>query len=133
MAVTSRSSVARRRLVLPVFAVAAACAVGPYAVANAAPTPPVSPTFDVDAYSQCTAAPAPGPDQDFDAFVSTCCVQNAGVPTPTKFGMGCVAPMNANDVDARPLIVLPMRALPQDKAESDLDGLIDMPIPESMP
>lgn len=100
-------------------------------MANAAPA---SSTFDVDAYAQCTSTPPPGPDQDVDAFISTCCVQNAGVPAPTKFGMGCAAPMRANaDPDQRPLIVLPSRALPDGQADADLNGLIDTPIPEPMP
>ena len=103
---------------------AAACAVGPLAVAQA------SPIFDVDAYSQCTSTTVPAPDQDADAVVSACCVQNAGVPAPTRFGMGCAAPMRADaGPDERPVIVLPARALPDEQADADLNGLVDTPLP----
>jgi hypothetical protein len=125
------SRVVRRRLVLPVFAVAAACAMGPVGIAQASPATQV---FDVDAYSQCTTTTVPAPDQDADAVVSACCVQNAGVPAPTRFGMGCAAPMRADaGPDERPLIVLPSRALPDEQADADLNGLIDMPVPEPLP
>jgi hypothetical protein len=121
----------RRRLVLPAFAVAAACVVGPIGVAQASPAGQV---FDVDAYAQCTTTTVPAPDQDADAVVSACCVQNAGVPAPTRFGMGCAAPMRADPgPDDRPLIVLPSRALPDEQADADLNGLIDMPVPEPLP
>lgn len=117
-----------RRLALPVLAVAAACAIGPIGVAQA------SPIFDVDAYTQCTSTTVPAPDQDADAVVSACCVQNAGVPAPTKFGMGCAAPMRADaSPDERPLIVLPARALPDEQADADLNGLIDLPVPDPLP
>jgi len=109
-------------------AAAAACAVGPIGVALA------SPVFDVDSYSQCTSTTVPGPDQDADAVVSACCVQNAGVPAPTRFGMGCAAPMRADaGPDERPLIVLPARALPDEQADADLNGLVDMPLPDPLP
>jgi len=125
MAVTSRSRKKRHRLLLPV--VAFACLAAPSGVAHA------SPVFDVDAYAQCTTT-APAPDQDVDGFISACCVQYAGVPAPTRFGMGCAAPMRADaGPDERPLIVLPSRALPDEQADADLNGLIDMPIPEPLP
>ena len=127
MAVVNRSNAGRRRLVVPVFVFAAACAVGPCGIANA------SPVFDVDAYSACTATTAPGPEQDFDAVVTTCCVQNAGVPAPTNYGMGCVAPMDGASADERPLIVLPTRPVPPEDADADLNALIDLPIPDPQP
>ncbi|KAA0097685.1 hypothetical protein CIW49_17745 [Mycolicibacterium sp. P1-18] len=123
--------VGRRRLVVPSFAVAAACVVAPIGVAQAVPTTPV---FDVDAYTQCTSTTVPAPDQDADAVVSACCAQFAGVPAPTRFGMGCAAPMRADaGPDERPLIVLPSRELPDEQADADLNGLIDMPVPEPLP
>lgn len=122
------SRVGRRRLVVAAIAAAAASAIGPLAVAQA------SPLFDVDAYSQCTSTTVPAPDQDADAVVSACCVQNAGVPAPTRFGMGCAAPMRADaGPDERPVIVLPARALPDEQADADLNGLVDMPLPEPLP
>jgi hypothetical protein len=107
--------------------VVGALTVGPCATARAAPV------FDVDAYSDCTSTLTPAPGQDFDGFVTTCCVENAGVPAPTKFGMGCVAPMDGAAPDERPLIVLPTRPVPPEGADADLNGLIDMPIPEPQP
>lgn len=125
MAVASRSRKRRHRLVLP--AVALACLAAPSGVAHA------SPVFDVDAYAQCTTT-APAPGQDVDGFVSECCIQHAGVPTPTRFGIGCAAPMKADaGPDDRPLIVLPSRALPDEQADADLNGLIDVPVPEPLP
>lgn len=124
MILVSSSYVGLRRLVTPALAFAAACAFGASGIANA------SPVFDVDAYSECTATTAPGPDQDFDGVVTTCCVKNAGVPAPTNYGMGCVAPMDGASADERPLIVLPMRPVPPENADADLNKLIDMPIPD---
>ncbi|BBZ30789.1 hypothetical protein MMAD_50840 [Mycolicibacterium madagascariense] len=112
-----------RRLGLPFLAGTAALFIGSSGIASAAPT------FDVEGYSTCTATTTPAPGEDYDAVVSDCCVQHAGVPTPTKFGMGCVAPVDAAGVDERPTIVLPVRPLPADKADDDLNGLIDMQLP----
>ena len=123
----NRSNAGRRRLVVPVVVFAAACAVGPCGIANA------SPVFDVDAYSTCTATTAPGPDQDIDGVVTTCCVQHAGVPAPTNYGMGCVAPMDGASADERPLIVLPTRPVPPEDADTDLNDLIDLPIADPQP
>lgn len=116
-----------RSIVAPALAVAAAFAFGASGTANAAPV------FDVDAYTECTATTAPGPDQDFDGVVTTCCAQNAGVPAPTNYGMGCVAPMDGTSADERPLIVLPMRPVPPENADADLNKLIDMPLPDPLP
>jgi hypothetical protein len=127
VAVVNRSSAGGRRLVIPAFVFVTACAFGPCGTANA------TPVFDVDAYSACTATTVPGPDQDFDAVVTTCCVQNAGVPTPTNYGMGCVAPMDGAPADERPLIVLPTRPVPPQDADADVNGLVDMPIPDPAP
>jgi hypothetical protein len=100
---------------------------GPSPVANAAPV------FDVDGYTACTATTAATPDRDFDTVVTDCCVQHAGVPAPTTYGMGCVAPTDAASADERPTIVLPMRALPADDPDRDLQALIDMPLPDPPP
>jgi hypothetical protein len=114
------------RLVIPALAFAALC--GSSAVATAAPV------FDADAYTTCTATTVPAPGQDFDAVVTSCCVQHAGVPAPTNYGMGCVAPMDgAPTDDERPVIVMPMRPTPPDQADSDLNDLIDMPLPDPLP
>ncbi len=106
--------------------VAAACCIGP-GIAHA------DPAFDIDAYSDCTAAPVTGADQDADGIVSACCVRNAGVPTPTKFGMGCAAPLSGSDPEGRPVIVLPMHPIAPDKGDADLNGLIDMPLLQPLP
>ena len=115
------------RIIVPILALAAMWPVGSCGVASAAPI------FDVEGYSACTATTVPTPDQDFDAVVANCCVQHAGVPTPTRYGMGCVAATDATSVDERPTIVLPTRPVPPEKADSDLSGLIDMPLPEPPP
>jgi hypothetical protein len=127
MAFMGMSRPGLRRLVLPALAFAAACTTAPCAVANA------SPVFDVDGYSTCTATTVPAPDQDFDAVTTACCVQNAGVPAPTRFGMGCVAPMDGASADERPTIVLPMRPAPPEDADGALDDLGDLPLPEPIP
>ena len=122
--------VRRRLLVVPALATAALGAVGTCGTANA------SPVFNVDAYSACTATTVPAPDQDFDSVVTGCCVQNAGVPAPTNYGMGCTATVSAA-ADERPLIVLPTRPVaPEDSdadADANLDRLINLPIPDAPP
>ena len=115
------------RLGVPLLACTAVLAGAPSGIASAAPV------FDVEGYTTCTATTAPTPDRDYDAVVTDCCVQHAGVPAPTKFGMGCVAPVDATAVDERPTIVLPVRPLPADKADDDLNGLIDMQLPDPPP
>lgn len=127
MTVSRMSRAWHSRLVVPAIAAMATWLAGSYGIANA------SPVFDVDAYTACTAATVPAPEQDFDGVVTTCCVENAGVPAPTNYGMGCVAPMDAASADERPTIVLPMRPTPPGEADGDLDDLIDMPIPEPLP
>lgn len=123
-----RTGSALRRLVPPAVLVAVAC-IGPAPVAHAS-------SFDVDGYSSCTATTVPAPDQDFDGVVSTCCVDHAGVPTPTRFGMGCVAPMDVGSIDERPTIVLPMRPpAPEDSqdVQNALNDLADLPLPDPIP
>ncbi|MDX1889653.1 hypothetical protein [Mycolicibacterium sp. 050158] len=115
------------RISMPLLAVTAAWVLAPLAPANAAPA------FDVEAYSTCTATTLPGPGQDFDSIVTECCVRNAGVPAPTNYGMGCVATPDAASADERPTIVLPTRPVPPEKGDGDLDGLIDLPIPDPAP
>lgn len=130
MALTGTAGHLGRRLVLPALAFAAICAAGPCGVANAAPV------FDVDGYSNCTATTVPAPDQDFDGVVTTCCVQHAGIPAPTRFGLGCVAPMDGAADDERPVIVMPMRAAPPEQSQDALDALQDLgdlPQPDSAP
>jgi hypothetical protein len=113
-----------RRLSLG-FATIAALAtsgVGQAGIANAAPA-----TFDDAGYSACTATNVPGPGQDFDGVVTACCLQYAGIPTPTAYGMGCTAgPSDNMPADYRPTILLPTRPMP-DSPLSDGD-LLDPPI-----
>jgi hypothetical protein len=97
-------------------------------IANADP-----PKFDVESYSTCTATTAPAPDQDFDGVVTSCCVQNAGVPTPTAYGMACVAAAGNQSSDFRPTIVLPSRPRPVDDAgllQGELEDLGNPPLPD---
>lgn len=92
-----------------------------------------APKFNVDGYTTCTATTAPAPDQDFDGVVSACCVQNAGVPTSTKYGMACVAAADNQAADFRPTIVLPYRPQAPDDAGlllGDLDDSNSPPLPD---
>jgi hypothetical protein len=91
-----------------------------------------APKFDVEGYSTCTATAAPAPDQDFDGVVTSCCVQNAGVPTPTTYGMACVVSGENRQADFRPTIVLPTRPQPTDDAGqmlSEFGDLGNLPLP----
>jgi hypothetical protein len=106
------------RLVLPT-AVFVATAIVTAIVTPSAPAS-AAPGFDVDGYSVCTATTVPAPDQDFDVVVTNCCMQHAGVPTSTKFGMGCVATADATSPDERPTIVLPTRPVPPDDPDVQL-------------
>ncbi len=68
-------------------------------------------------------------------MVTSCCAQNAGIPTPTtKYGMACVAPPpEVLPADYRPTIVLPSRQKQTDDAgllEGELDDLGNPPLPD---
>lgn len=114
----------RRRLATAALAFAAVCTAAPYGVANA------TPTFDVDGYSDCTATAVPGPDGNVDGIATDCCIQQAGIPTDTRFGVGCVAPMDNPAPDYRPTIILPTRPVPPEENQEALDELIELPIPQ---
>lgn len=99
------------RRLLVATALLAAGAAAPAGIANAQPA-----SFNVDGYTACTEAPVPGDnpngEPDLDSIVISCCVQNAGVPADTSYGMGCVAPAGSQSGDNPPTIVLPSRPLP---------------------
>ncbi|MBU9767267.1 hypothetical protein FR943_25975 [Mycobacterium sp. TNTM28] len=118
-----RKSLARRRRPLAVAATfVAVCAAGQAAIA------PASADFDVQGYEACTSTAAPGPDQNIDAIATTCCVDNAGVPTPTTYGVGCVAPVENPPEDYRPTIVMPSRPAPPGEGEDLIyDELMKLP------
>lgn len=104
-----------------------AAGVGLAGIANADP-----PKFDIEGYSACTATTTPAPDQDFDGVVTSCCTQHAGVPTPTAYGMACVAAAQNQAADFRPTIVLPSRPQAPDDAGlllGDMDDLGNPPLP----
>jgi hypothetical protein len=100
------------------FAASGLCVAG---VANADP-----PKFDVEGYSTCTATAVPAPGQDFDGVVTSCCEQNAGVPTPTTYGMACVSSAANQAPDFRPTIVLPTRPQSSDDAGQMLGQFGDL-------
>lgn len=100
------------------------CAAGPSVIANA------SPTFDVDGYSDCTATAPAGPQEAVDGLATSCCVQYAGIPTDTRFGVGCVGAMDNPAPDYRPTIILPARPVPPEENQEALDDLIELPIPQ---
>jgi hypothetical protein len=90
-------------------------------------------TFNDQGYSTCTATTAPTLGQDFDGVVTSCCVQNAGLPTPTAYGMACANGVANQAVDFRPTIVLPTRPRATDDAGlllGDLDGTDAPPLPD---
>src|SRR5881275_2849178 len=96
---TSAATTSARRLHLTATAMACLAAGGLCLAGIASADPP---KFDVESYSTCTATTVPAPDQDFDGVVTSCCVQNAGVPTPTVYGMACVAAAANQSADFRP-------------------------------
>jgi hypothetical protein len=117
----------RLRATATTAALLAAGGVSVAGIANADP-----PKFDIEGYSACTATTAPAPDQDFDGVVTACCAQNAGLPTPTAYGMACVAAAQNEAADFRPTIVLPSRPQPPDDAGlllGDMDDLSNPPLP----
>ncbi|MBP2455389.1 hypothetical protein [Mycolicibacterium lutetiense] len=118
-----RTSLARRRRPLATaatFVVIGAAA--QWAIA------PASASFDVQGYETCTAAAAPGPDQNIDSVATTCCVDNAGVPANTSYGVGCVARVENPPEDYRPTIVMPTRPIPPDEGEDPIyDERMELP------
>lgn len=57
-------------------------------------------------------------------------MQYAGIPTGTRFGVGCVAPVVNPSEDYRPTIILPTRLVPPEENQTALDDLIELPIPQ---
>jgi hypothetical protein len=122
----SAMSFRARWLAAPAAAVAAV-AIGPMGVAAAA--------FDVYAYDLCTGTTFPTPERDFNAVVTTCCVDSGGVPAETNYGLGCVAPVPENaPADFRPTIVMPQIPTAPDGSAGDalIDELIPLP-PDAVP
>ncbi|BBX28630.1 hypothetical protein [Mycolicibacterium alvei] len=118
-----RASLARRRRPLATAAVfVGICAAAQWAIA------PASAAFDVQGYESCTSTATPGPDQNFDSVATSCCVDNAGVPANTNYGVGCVAPVENPPADYRPTIVLPVRPTPPGEGEDlTYDELMKLP------
>lgn len=115
-----RTIPARRRRPLAVAAAfVAVCAAGQAAIG------PASAAFDMQGYETCTASRVPGPDQNIDAIATACCVDNAGVPADTRYGVGCVAPVDNPPADYRPTIVMPSR--PSADEDLDYDELMKLP------
>ncbi|OBJ97236.1 MULTISPECIES: hypothetical protein [Mycolicibacterium] len=97
-------------------------AAGQFAIA------PASAAFDAQGFERCTATTAPGPDQSFDSVATTCCVDNAGVPANTTYGVGCVAPVENPPEDYRPTIVMPSRPAPPGESDDpNYDELMKLP------
>lgn len=117
------TSLTRRRRPLATAATfVAVCAAGQWAIA------PASAAFDVQGYDACTSMTAPGPGQTFDTVATTCCVDNAGVPANTTYGVGCVAPVENPPEDYRPTIVMPSRPSPPGAGDDLInDELMKLP------
>ena len=111
----------RRRPLATAAAFVAVCAAGQAAIA------PASAAFDVQGYETCTATAAPGPDQNIDSVDTTCCVDNAGVPANTTYGVGCVAPVENPPEDYRPTIVMPSLPTPPGEGDANYDELMKLP------
>ncbi|WP_166907160.1 hypothetical protein [Mycobacterium sp. DL440] len=89
---------------------------------------PASAAFDVQGYEACTSTTAPGPDQNFDPVATSCCIDNAGVPANTTYGVGCVAPVENPPEDYRPTIVMPSRPTPPGEGDDlNHDELMKLP------
>lgn len=89
---------------------------------------PASAAFDVQGFETCTATAAPGPDQNIDSVATTCCVDNAGVPATTTYGVGCVAPVENPPEDYRPTIIMPTRPAPPGTGDDIInDELMKLP------
>jgi hypothetical protein len=113
---------AARNWTLVSFAFVALCVAGQSGVASA------SPTFDVEGYSNCTVAVVPG--GNVDDLATSCCVQQAGIPTDTRYGVGCIAPVDNPAPDYRPTVILPTRPVPPEQNQNALDGLLELPVPQ---
>jgi hypothetical protein len=113
---------------LAAAAFVAVCAAGPAGIA------PASAVFDVQGYEQCTATTVPGPDQNFDAVATTCCVEHAGVPAGTSYGVGCVAAVDNPSEDYRPTIIMPTRPTPPGEGDDVIfDELMKLPPGQPLP
>jgi len=120
------ATLARCRRPLVAVALLTVCAAGQSGIAQAAPV------FDVEAFSTCTATRVPGPDEDFDGMVTSCCVDNAGVPAATRYGLGCVAQVDNPPEDYRPTIVMPSRPSPLPEGDDPaLDEMLKQPPPQA--
>jgi hypothetical protein len=118
----------RRRPLVAAAVLAAVCAAGQLGIA------PASAVFDVQGYELCTSTTAPGPDQNFDAVTTTCCVDNAGVPAGTSYGVGCVAPVDNPPEDYRPTIIMPTRPTPPGEGQDVVfDELMKLPPAPPLP
>ncbi|MEV0671543.1 hypothetical protein [Mycobacterium sp. NPDC050441] len=118
-----RTNLARRRRPLATAgAFVVICAGAQFGIA------PATAAFDAQGYDRCTATAAPGADQNFDAVATTCCVDNAGVPANTTYGVGCVAPVENPPEDYRPTIVMPNRPAPPGEGDDpNYDELMKLP------
>jgi hypothetical protein len=122
MTLIGTTSARRRRPLAAAAAVTVFCAAGQVGIA------PASAVFDVQGYEMCTATTVPGPDQNFDAVATTCCVENAGVPAGTRYGVGCVAPVQNPPEDYRPTIIMPTRPTPPEEGNDAIfDELMKLP------
>jgi hypothetical protein len=87
-----------------------------------------SPAFDEQGYSLCTATSGVGPDGDLDAVATKCCADHGGIPTPSRYGMGCVAQVDNPPEDYRPTIIMPTWPHPGDDLDDPaMDELAKQP------
>ncbi|MDV3130384.1 hypothetical protein M1247_36165 [Mycobacterium sp. 21AC1] len=128
MSSTGTNRARHRRPLAAAVAVVAACAAGQAGIALA------SAVFDEPGYTSCTATTLPAPDQNFDTVATTCCVDNAGIPANTTYGVGCVAPIENPPEDYRPTIVMPSRPTPPGEGDdAALDELMKQPPAPPLP
>ncbi|QEM43586.1 hypothetical protein [Mycolicibacterium grossiae] len=83
--------------------------------------------FDDVAFSTCTSTAVPPPDANYDAIATSCCVDQAGTPTLTTYGIGCVAAVVNPAPDYRPVIYMPTRPAPPEEGDGALDELMKQP------
>lgn len=122
MTPTGTTLVRHRRPLVAAAALVAVCAAGQLGIA------PASAEFDEQGYSLCTATATPAPGENFDPIATACCVEHAGVPAGTTYGVGCVAPVENPPEDYRPTIIMPTRPAPPDEGDDAvLDELMKLP------
>jgi hypothetical protein len=106
------------------FGRSATAAMATLAIVVAPASASASPIFDEQGYTTCTETTPVGSDQEMDAVATKCCANHGGIPTPSRYGMGCVAQVDNPPEDYRPTIIMP--TWPGPPAEGDDPALDEL-------